>query len=106
MSSLELLIPWLKAAELEEDLLFRRVRGGGAAGESALSHQAIWTIIESRAEATGLEGRVSGHSPRVGTAQSLAAQGATVIEMQQTGRWESPIMLGNYGAAPDGPLEG
>lgn len=79
--------------------LFRRIRIGGAIGESALSQQAIRMIIKSRAEAAGVEGRVSGHSLRVGPAQSLAAAGATLVEMQQAGRWDSPTMPGHYARA-------
>ncbi len=90
---------WLEAAELEEGPLFRRVRVGGVVGESRLSQQAIRSIIKDRAEAAGVEGRVSGHSLRVGSAQSLAAAGATLVEMQQAGRWESPTMPGHYARA-------
>ena len=39
---------------------------------------------------------MSGHSLRVGSAQSLAAAGASVVEMQQAGRWKSPSMPGQY----------
>ena len=39
-----------------------------------------------------IEGLVSGHSLRVGGAQSLAAAGASVVEMQTAGRWQSPSM--------------
>lgn len=90
---------WLEAAGLEGGRLFRRVRVGGAIGESALSRQAIRAIIKARAEAAGVEGRVSGHSLRVGSAQSLAAAGASLVEMQQAGRWESPTMPGHYARA-------
>ena len=67
---------WLEAAVLEAGRLFRRVRVGGAVGRSAPSHQAIRDIIKAGAEAAGVEGRVSGRSLRVGSAQSLAAAGA------------------------------
>ena len=39
--------------------------------------------------AVGIEGRVSGHSLRVGRAQSLAAGGASLVELQTAGRWQS-----------------
>ena len=57
---------------------------------------AIRRIIRSRAAAVGIEGRVSGHSLRVGGAQSLAAGGASIVEMQTAGRWQSPAMPGYY----------
>ena len=43
-----------------------------------------------------VKGRVSGHSLRVGGAQSLAAGGASIVEMQTAGRWQSPAMPGHY----------
>ena len=49
--------------------------------------------------AVGIEGRVSGHSLRVGGAQSLAAGGASLVEMQTAGRWQSPAMPGHYHGA-------
>ncbi len=36
------------------------------------------------------------HSLRVGAAQSLAAAGAGLVEMQTAGRWESPAMPARY----------
>ena len=43
-----------------------------------------------------MEGRISGHSLRVGGAQSLATAGASLVEMQIAGRWQSPVMPGRY----------
>ena len=54
------------------------------------------TTITKRTPAAGVEGRVSGHLLRVGGAQSLAAAGASVVEMQVAGRWESVTMPGRY----------
>ena len=39
---------------------------------------------------------MSGHSLRVGGAQSLAAAGSSVVEMQTAGRWLPPSMPGHY----------
>ena len=66
---------WLAAAGHRDGPLFRRVRRGGRVeGDPGLrpSVNAIRRIIRSRAAAVGIEGRVSGHSLRVGGAQSLA----------------------------------
>ena len=52
--------------------------------------------LPESAAAVGIEGRVSGHSLRVGGAQSLAAGGASLVEMQTAGRWQSPAMPGHY----------
>ena len=42
------------------------------------------------------EGPISGHSLRVGFTQSLAAAGASLVEMQRMGHWGSPTMPGHY----------
>ena len=88
---------WLEAAGIAEGPVFRRVRRGGqTVGAAALSGRAIRDIVRKRAAAAGIEGRVSGHSLRVGSAQSLAAAGAGLVEMQTAGRWLSPAMPGRY----------
>ena len=48
--------------------------------------------------ATGVAGRVSGHSLRVGSAQSLAAAGAGLVELQEAGDWQAPHHAGARGA--------
>ena len=44
----------------------------------------------------GLKGIFSGHSLWIGSAQSLAASGASLVEMQTAGRGSSPAMPGHY----------
>ena len=89
-------LAWMEAAELRHGALFRRVRRGNVLGPGRLSARAIRTLIARRAAEAGVEGRVSGHSLRVGAAQSLAAAGASVVEMQVAGRWHSPAMPARY----------
>ena len=86
---------WLAAAGIREGPLFRALTKGGKV-RAGLSARSLRTIITRRAKAAGVPGRVSGHSLRVGSAQSLAAAGASVVEMQQAGRWKSPSMPGQY----------
>ena len=86
---------WLTAASIREGALFRAMTKGGKV-QSGLSARSLRTIIAKRSKAAGVPGRVSGHSLRVGSAQSLAAAGASVVEMQQAGRWKSPSMPGQY----------
>lgn len=40
--------------------------------------------------------RRSSHSFRIGTAQSLAAKGASLVELQNAGRWADPSMPAHY----------
>ena len=87
---------WLAAIGAEMGAMFRRVRRGGHAQPERMTARAIRTVIAKRASDAGVEGRISGHSPRVGSAQSLAAAGASVVEMQTVGRWKSPTMPGRY----------
>ena len=99
---------WLEASGLDpqspslDGPLFRPVTKSGLVGTAALSARSVRRIIQARAEAAGVGpenpslGRVSGHSLRVGAAQSLAQAGASLVEMQQAGRWQSPSMPGHY----------
>ena len=50
-------------------------------------------------EAAGIEGFISGHSLRVGTAVSLAQSGATLVDMQTAGRWDDLKMPAHYAKA-------
>ena len=70
--------------------MFQRLDKAGRP-RGRLSTVSIRAIIQRRAAEAGVEGRVSGHSLRVGGAQSLAAAGASIIEMQTAGRWQSPL---------------
>ena len=87
---------WTRAAAIESGPLFRRVRRRDAVGDAPITARAARSIIQRRAAAADLQGRFSGHSLRVGSAQSLAAGGASLVEMQTAGRWQSPSMPGHY----------
>ena len=87
---------WLQAAGLTEGALFRALTRSGRVYGERLSPRSMRSVITRRARAAGVEGRVSGHSLRVGSAQSLATSGASLVEMQVAGRWESPNMPGHY----------
>ena len=53
--------------------------------------------FKRRAAAAGLDAsRISGHSARVGMAQDLAKAGASLVDLQNAGRWKSPAMPGRY----------
>lgn len=53
-------------------------------------------VLKARAQPAGVEGRISGHSARVGSAQDLAAAGAELTELMNAGRWQSPAMPAHY----------
>ena len=88
---------WKTAAGFSSGPLFRRVRVGGVVEKGALSSRSIRSVIQKRARQAGIDGvRISGHSLRIGSAQSLALRGASLVELQQAGRWSSPQMPGRY----------
>ena len=87
---------WLLGAGLTEGALFRAVDKLGRVQGGRLTTRSIRRIITQWARAAGVDGRVSGHSLRVGSAQSLATAGASLVEMQVAGRWQSPNMPGYY----------
>ena len=87
---------WLLHSGLTEGPLFRAVNKAGRVRCGRLSDWSIRCIITRWGRAAGAAGRVSGHSLRVGGAQSLASAGASLVEMQLAGRWRSPAMPGRY----------
>ena len=87
---------WLLASGLTQGPLFRAILKGNRLRTGRLGERSIRRIIIDRARNAGVKGRVSGHSLRVGGAQSLASAGASLAEMQTAGRWSSPVMPGRY----------
>ena len=94
--TMAMLRDWLEIGGVDSGPAFRRVRRGGNVQDAALTSTAARGIIQARAREAGITGRVSGHSARVGAAQSLAAAGAGLVEMQAAGRWASPSMPAHY----------
>ena len=61
-----------------------------------LSGSQIGRGIARACEVAGSPGAFSGHSPRVGMAQDLAANGTELPALMEAGRWESPTMPARY----------
>ncbi len=80
---------WQDAAGIADGPLFRRLGRGGQPLPSGdgLTAQSVRSIVRRRAEAAGVTGRVSGHSLRVGSAQSIVRAGGSTAELMQAGRW-------------------
>ena len=88
---------WLDTAGIRQGRAFRQVRRGGHVQAGGLTPNTVRLIVKRWAAAVGIAGeRVSGQSLRVGMAQTLAAAGASLVEMQQAGRWKSPQMPAHY----------
>ena len=90
---------YCKAAGITDGPLFRWVRRGDNIADTRLTIDGVRKIIQRRARAAGVEGKISGHSLRIGSAVSLAQAGASVVNMQVAGRWKSPQMPAHYARA-------
>ena len=86
-------------AGITRGAVFRHIRRGGHVQSDRLTTVSARRIIQKRAHAAGVEGFISGHSLRVGSAVSLAQSGATVVDMQVAGRWKSSQMPAHYAKA-------
>lgn len=87
------------AAGITRGAVFRRIRRGDKIQPQRLTAQSARLIIKKRADAAGVDGLISGHSLRVGSAVSLAQAGASVVDMQVAGRWKSAQMPAHYAKA-------
>ena len=87
------------SADIQSGALFRRIRRGDNITGERLTDVSARRIIKARSKAAGVEGFISGHSLRVGSAVSLAQAGASVVDMQNAGRWKSPQMPAHYAKA-------
>ena len=85
---------WLLASGLTQGPLFRAILKGNRLRTGRLGERSIRRIIIDRARNAGVKGRVSGHSLRVGGAQSLASAGASLAEMQAAGAGLRPSCRG------------
>lgn len=95
----ELLKQYRELAGITRGAVFRHIRRGGHVQSERLTTVSARRIIQKRAQAAGVEGFISGHSLRVGSAVSLAQAGATVVDMQVAGRWKSSEMPAHYAKA-------
>jgi site-specific recombinase XerD len=90
---------WLKAAEIKEGALFRRLIGQTQVG-GALNAGSVAKIFKRVAQWIGMPERyveqISGHSTRVGAAQDLAALDIDLAAITQAGGWKSTRMPLQY----------
>ena len=86
-------------AGIAHDALFRHIRRGDHIQPTRLHPHSARRIIKKRAADAGVDGFISGHSLRIGSAVSLAQAGATVVDMQVAGRWKSSQMPAHYAKA-------
>ena len=75
--------------------LFRRMLKGDHMSNDRLTVDGARLAIKASAKQIGIEG-VSGHSLRIGTAQELVQRGASLVELQNAGRWTDSQMPAHY----------
>ena len=92
---------WLRIGGIADGSLFHPVNKAGRIGPTRLSARTMREIIKRRAAQAGIKGRVSGHSLRVGAAQSLRDAGATMPELMAAGRWERAETVACYISTQD-----
>ena len=90
---------YIAKAGIEGGALFRRVVRGDHVQAGRLTARSARRQIIYWSELAGVEGFISGHSLRVGSAVSLAQAGASVVDMQVAGRWKSSTMPAHYAKA-------
>lgn len=71
-------------------------RGGRVQVKQRMTTRSARRVIQERARAIGIEGRISGHSLRIGSAQELVRAGADLPELMQAGRWRSVAVAAGY----------
>ena len=95
----QILKQYTERAGITRRAVFRHIRRGGHVQLQRLNPHSARRIIQKRAADAGVEGFISGHSLRVGSAVSLAQAGASVVDMQVAGRWKSSQMPAHYAKA-------
>lgn len=90
---------WTDAAQIDTGPLFVPVKGSTPARNALAMHpREIGRIFKRRAMEAGIEDadQITGHSTRVGAAQTAAAHGAGMVEIQRMGGWKSARMPAHY----------
>lgn len=90
---------WIEAAGISEGFILRGVTTGGKV-TGGLGARQFSRIVNTLARRAGFEPEIlktiSGNSMRVGAAQDLLEQGATLVQIMQKGGWEKTDTLSRY----------
>ena len=95
-STRRLIERYRRRTDVDSGALFRRIRFQNHVTEDRLGVKGAREAIRRRAAEAGVEGVISGHSLRAGSAVSLAEAGASVREVQRAGRWRDATMPARY----------
>ena len=95
--TLDYIRAWMDKGKVSDGPMFRPIHRDHHYGmKRKMTTYTVREVIQSRCKAAGLTGRISGHSLRVGTTESMAIGGASDADMQRVGRWKSPLMPARY----------
>ena len=86
----------LAGADGSADALFCHVERERFFAGRSMSAAAVRNAYKRWAKPAGVQGWVSGHSLRIGSAQSMALEGFSTAEIQAEGRWSTPAMVAHY----------
>lgn len=92
--TVDALCDWLNLTGIDSGPVFRSERGRNH-GER-LSSDSVRNAMVNRLRDIGIEGRIGGHSFRRGSAASLVKAGASLVEIQDAGRWIDSNMVRRY----------
>ena len=90
---------WIDVSSpMDDQPLFRAIDRHGHIHSQPLDDSSIYRIVKRASELLELTGSLSfsGNSIRVGATQELAKQGMAIREIQDFGRWMSPVMPAQY----------
>lgn len=90
---------WATASGVDEGSgpLFVPVRRNhGVQVDQRMTTRSVRGIIQKRAKAVGIEGRISGHSLRIGSARDLVRAGVDLPGLMQAGRWRNAATAAGY----------
>ena len=97
MPTIDAVDKWKAVSKVQDGVLFRRVwKENGKVGNNPLTTNGVRDMLKARAKEAGIDARVSGHSLRIGSAESLAERGATLVQLQNAGRWSNSQMPAHY----------
>ena len=71
---------------------------GGGTILNGVDKKSVGRRLTLAAQAAGIEGRLTGHSGRVGLASELTARGASTTETMLAGGWQTARMVAHYSA--------
>ena len=95
--TIEAIQKYQKLSGVIEGPLFRRIYQNCKMGNAAIGITAVRDMIKDVAQKAQIDvAGISGHSFRVGTAQSLVENKATMPQLQTAGRWKDTRMPARY----------